>query len=178
LFRFSDNKDSPREYSFRGLDYYTQTTFEIISNDIGAQDALLGGGRYDGLIMSLGGKDTPAVGFAAGMERILLAINKNDNTKKTTLAIYIVCLENDALGSMQQIAKELRSLGLKVLLETLRRSVKAQMREANKCNADYAIIVGEQEQINNTVELKNLNDGNQETIDQKNLFAYFKSLTF
>ena len=162
----------------RGLDYYTQTTFEIISNDIGAQDALLGGGRYDGLIMSLGGKDTPAVGFAAGMERILLAINKNDNTKKTTLAIYIVCLENDALGSMQQIAKELRSLGLKVLLETLRRSVKAQMREANKCNADYAIIVGEQEQINNTVELKNLNDGNQETIDQKNLFAYFKSLTF
>tara|TARA_Y100001968_G_C18967802_1_gene530806 strand:- start:163 stop:420 length:258 start_codon:yes stop_codon:yes gene_type:complete len=66
LFRFSDNKDSPREYSFRGLDYYTQTTFEIISNDIGAQDALLGGGRYDGLIMSLGGKDTPAVGFAGG----------------------------------------------------------------------------------------------------------------
>ena len=162
----------------RGLDYYTQTTFEIISNDIGAQDALLGGGRYDRLITSLGGKNTPAVGFAAGMERILLAINKNDSNKKTTPIIYIVCVENDALGSMQKIAKDLRSLGLKVLLETLRRSMKAQMREANKCNANYAIIVGEQEQINNTVQLKNLSDGNQETIDQKNLFAYFKSLTF
>jgi histidyl-tRNA synthetase len=161
----------------RGLDYYTQTTFEIISNDIGAQDALLGGGRYDGLIMSLGGKDTPAVGFAAGMERILLAIN-NNTTNKTTPTIYIVCVENDAIGSMQKIAKDLRSLGLKVLLETLRRSMKAQMREANKCNANYAIIVGEQEQINKTVELKNLSDGNQETIDQKNLFNHFKSLTF
>ncbi len=162
----------------RGLDYYTQTTFEIISNDIGAQDTLLGGGRYDGLIMSLGGKDTPAVGFAAGMERILLAINKNYNNKKTTPTIYIVCIENDALGSMQQIAKGLRSLGLKVLLETLRRSMKSQMREANKCKANYAIIVGEQEQINKTVQIKNLSDGNQETINQKNLFNYFKSLTF
>ena len=79
---------------------------------------------------------------------------------------------------MQQIAKDLRSIGIKVLLETLRRSMKAQMRAANKCNANYAIIVGEQEQINKTVELKNLSDGNQETIDQKNLFNYFKSLTF
>jgi len=162
----------------RGLDYYTQTTFEIISNDIGAQNALLGGGRYDGLIMSLGGKDIPAVGFAAGMERILLATNKKETNKKTTPTIYIVCIENDALGSMQQIAKDLRRLGLKVLLETLRRSMKSQMREANKCNANYAIIVGEQEQINKTVQLKNLSDGNQETIDQKNLFDYFKSLTF
>ena len=67
----------------RGLDYYTQTTFEIISNDIGAQDALLGGGRYNGLIRSLGGKDTPAVGFAAGMERILLATNNNENSGRT-----------------------------------------------------------------------------------------------
>ena len=162
----------------RGLDYYTQTTFEIISNDIGAQDALLGGGRYDGLIMSLGGKNTPAVGFAAGMERILLAINKYDNSKNDAPTIYIVCVENGALGSMQQIAKDLRSLGIKVLLETLRRSMKAQMRAANKCNANYAIIVGQQEQINKTVELKNLSDGNQETIERKNLFNYFKSLTF
>ena len=162
----------------RGLDYYTQTTFEIISNDIGAQNALLGGGRYDNLIMSLGGKDTPAVGFAAGMERILLAINKNDSNKKKLPTIYIVCVENEAIGLMQQIAKDLRSLGLKVLLETLRRSMKAQMREANKCNANYAIIIGGQEQINKTVQLKNLSDGIQETIDQKNLFAYFKSLTF
>ena len=162
----------------RGLDYYTQTTFEIISNDIGAQDALLGGGRYDGLIESLGGKDTPAVGFAAGMERILLAIaglEKKENMKKI---IYMVCVEKDALGAVQQIAKELRKLDINVVLETLRRSIKAQMREANKCDADYAIIIGEEEHNQKTVQVKNLNDGNQKTINQTDLFNYFKSLTF
>ena len=161
----------------RGLDYYTQTTFEIISNDIGAQDALLGGGRYDGLIKSLGGKDTPAVGFAAGMERILLAISTNKDNEKTTPTIYIVCVEKDALGSVQKISKGLRSLGYNVLLETMRRSMKAQMREANRCDANFAVIVGEQENNEKTVQVKNLIDGNQETIDQKNLFNHFKSLT-
>ena len=162
----------------RGLDYYTQTTFEIISNDIGAQDALLGGGRYDGLIESLGGKDTPAVGFAAGMERILLAIDSLEENEKMKKIIYMVCVEKDALGAVQQIAKELRKLDVNVVLETMRRSMKAQMREANKCDADYAIIIGEEEHNQKTVQVKNLNDGNQKTINQTDLFNYFKSLTF
>ena len=162
----------------RGLDYYTQTTFEIISNDIGAQDALLGGGRYDGLIESLGGKDTPAVGFAAGMERILLAIDGLEEKENMKKIIYMVCVEKDALGAVQQIAKELRKLDINVILETLRRSIKAQMREANKCDADYAIIIGEEEHNQKTVQVKNLNDGNQKTINQTDLFNYFKSLTF
>ena len=162
----------------RGLDYYTQTTFEIISNDIGAQDALLGGGRYDGLIESLGGKDTPAVGFAAGMERILLAIDGLEEKENMKKIIYMVCVEKDALGAVQQIAKELRKLDINVVLETLRRSIKALMREANKCDADYAIIIGEEEHNQKTVQVKNLNDGNQKTINQTDLFNYFKSLTF
>ena len=161
----------------RGLDYYTQTTFEIISNDIGAQDALLGGGRYNGLIKSLGGKDTPAVGFAAGMERILLATNNNENSGRKIQTIYIVCVEEDVLNSVQKIARELRALNFMVLTETLRRSMKAQMREANKCNADLAIIIGEQEKNDKTVQVKNLNDGSQQTIEQKNIFEHFKSLT-
>ena len=161
----------------RGLDYYTQTTFEIISNDIGAQDALLGGGRYNGLIRSLGGKDTPAVGFAAGMERILLATNNNENSGRKIQPIYIVCVEEDVLNSVQKIARELRALNFMVLTETLRRSMKAQMREANKCNADLAIIIGEQEKNDKTVQVKNLNDGSQQTIEQKNIFEHFKSLT-
>ena len=161
----------------RGLDYYTQTTFEIISNDIGAQDALLGGGRYNGLIRSLGGKDTPAVGFAAGMERILLANNNNENSGRKIQTIYIVCVEEDVLNSVQKIARELRALNFMVLTETLRRSMKAQMREANKCNADLAIIIGEQEKNDKTVQVKNLNDGSQETIEQKNIFEHFRSLT-
>jgi len=162
----------------RGLDYYTQTTFEIISNDIGAQDALLGGGRYDGLIESLGGKDTPAVGFAAGMERILLAIDGLEEKENMKKIIYMVCVKKNALGAVQQIAKELRKLDINVVLETLRRSMKAQMREANKCDADYAIIIGEEEHNQKTVQVKNLNDGNQKTINQMDLFNYFKSLTF
>ena len=162
----------------RGLDYYTQTTFEIISSDIGAQDALLGGGRYNGLIRSLGGKDTPAVGFAAGMERILLATNNNENSGRKIQTIYIVCVEEDVLNSVQKIARELRALNFMVLTETLRRSMKAQMREANKCNADLAIIIGEQEKNDKTVQVKNLNDGSQQTIEQKNIFEHFKSLTF
>ena len=161
----------------RGLDYYTQTTFEIISNDIGAQDALLGGGRYNGLIKSLGGKDTPAVGFAAGMERILLANNNNENSGRKIQTIYIVCVEEDVLNSVQKIARELRALNFMVLTETLRRSMKAQMREANKCNADLAIIIGEQEKNDKTVQIKNLNNGSQQTIEQKNIFKHFKSLT-
>ena len=78
---------------------------------------------------------------------------------------------------MQKIAKGLRSLGYNVLLETMRRSMKAQMREANRCDANFAVIVGEQENNEKTVQVKNLIDGNQETIDQKNFFNYFKSLT-
>ena len=158
----------------RGLDYYTQTTFEIISNDIGAQDALLGGGRYDGLIESLGGKDTPAVGFAAGMERILLAIYGLEEKENMKKIIYMVCVEKDALGAVQQIAKELRKLDINVVLETLRRSIKAQMREANKCDADYAIIIGEEEHNQKTVQVKNLNDGNQKTIIRRTYLTISK----
>ena len=162
----------------RGLDYYTQTTFEISSKKIGAQDALLGGGRYDGLIKSLGGKDVPAVGFAAGMERILIATEGRKRTNKQLACIYIVCTDLSALGHLQQIAKNLRELGIKVIFETLRRSMKAQMREANKRNADYAIIVGEQEAIDKTAQLKNLSQGNQDTINQGEIISHFKSLTF
>ena len=162
----------------RGLDYYTQTTFEIISNDLGAQDALLGGGRYDGLIESLGGKDTAAIGFAAGMERILMALDDTVIIKKTTPTIYIVCVDKEALGPLQKLSRDLRKIGYKVLFETLRRSMRAQMRDANKYNANFAIIVGQQELLNKTIQLKNLSDDNQETIELKNVFNYFKSLTF
>ena len=162
----------------RGLDYYSHTTFEIISNNIGAQNALLGGGRYNKLIKSLGGKDTPAIGFAAGMERVLLAISDSKKIEKTKHIIHIVCIEPNALGSLQKLAKELRTLGLNVVLETMRRSMKAQMREANKCNADYVIIVGEEEYNQNTAQVKRLNDGKQKTIDQNKIFNHFKSLPY
>ena len=162
----------------RGLDYYTQTTFEISSKDLGAQDALLGGGRYDGLIKILGGKDTPAVGFAAGMERILIAAEKRERINNKILCVYAICTHDESIGSLQKSSEELRSLGIKVICETLRRSMRAQMREANKCGADFAIIIGEKEFVNNTIQVKNLSKGKQQSIKYQNLITYFKSLTF
>ena len=179
--QYLENLDIPYKINpllVRGLDYYTQTTFEISSQNIGSQDALLGGGRYDGLVNSLGGKDIPAVGFAAGMERILIAAEGRKRTNNQPLSAYIVCTDSGALGKLQHIAKNLRNLGIKVVFETLRRSMKAQMREANKGNADYAIIVGEQEFIDKTIQLKNLSEGNQDTISQDEVVSHFKSLTF
>ena len=161
----------------RGLDYYSQTTFEITSNDIGAQDALLGGGRYNSLVKSLGGKNIPAVGFAAGMERILIAA-KNTINKIDKKICYIVCLEPNALGSCHRIAQELRSIKINVILETLRRSLKSQLREANKSNAQYAIIIGKDEYAGKFAQIKNLENGNQEKIQQKQILSHFKSLTF
>ena len=112
------------------------------------------------------------------MERILIAADNRKRTDKQLSCIYIVCTDLSALGPLQQIAKNLRDLGIKVILETLRRSMKAQMREANKRSANYAIIVGEQEAIDKTVQLKNLNEGAQDTINQSELVSYFRSLTF
>ena len=162
----------------RGLDYYTQTTFEISSKDLGAQDALLGGGRYNGLIKALGGRNTPAVGFAAGMERVLIAAEKRERINNNNLCVYAICTHDESLGSLQKSSVELRKLGIKVICETLRRSIRAQMREANKCRADFAIIIGEEEFANKTIQVKNLSKGKQESIKYQNLITYFKSLTF
>ena len=131
----------------RGLDYYTRTTFEIKSNTLGAQDALCGGGRYDGLVEQLGGKSTPAVGFAAGMERIILALDGSLAENKTkSLDIYIVLIGNEAIKIGMVLASALRDEGgLCVITETLQRSMRAQMREANRLSANYCIIIGEDE---------------------------------
>lgn len=130
----------------RGIDYYTRTTFEITSTSLGAQDALLGGGRYDNLVEDLGGKPTPAIGFAAGMERILLAMGTMDeSTPINTTDIYMVNLDLTGLSVAIKLTQSLRQAGFDVQFETLRRSMKAQMREANRSGAKYAFILGETE---------------------------------
>ena len=162
----------------RGLDYYTQTTFEICSENLGAQDALLGGGRYNGLIGSLGGKDAPAVGFAAGMERVIIAAKNRKRISHKISIVYAICTNHEAMGILQNSAKQLRSIGYKVICETLRRSMRSQMRDANKSNADYVMIIGDDEFNSRTIQLKNLKNGEQEKIDLEKIISYFKSLTF
>ena len=162
----------------RGLDYYTQTTFEICSENLGAQDALLGGGRYNGLVGSLGGKDAPAVGFAAGVERVIIAAKNRKKISPKIPTIYAICTNDEAMGILQNSAKQLRNIGYKVICETLRRSMRSQMRDANKSNADYVMIIGDDEFNSRTIQLKDLKNGEQEKVDLEKIISYFKSLTF
>ena len=161
----------------RGLDYYTRTTFEITSSALGAQDALCGGGRYDGLVKTLGGKATPGIGFAAGMERILLAMGNFDSNINNT-QLYIVGLGDTVRPVVVKLAEDLRQNNIRTNFDPLRRSLKAQMREANKTDARYAILIGDQELESGEVELKDLSTGDQEKIALDKLVDHINSLPF
>jgi histidyl-tRNA synthetase len=128
----------------RGLDYYTRTTFEFISGGLGAQDAICGGGRYDNLVETLGGKLTPGIGFAAGMERILLSMNSDIKAANEKRVHVINLIESESSHALQ-VANQLREAGYQVTMDTLRRSLKAQMRDANRSGAVKAVIIGEEE---------------------------------
>ncbi len=161
----------------RGLDYYTRTTFEIISSKLGAQDALCGGGRYDKLAETLGGKQTPAVGFAAGFERILIAMDEVDTDQKIQAdKIYLIGLGDAVRPTMLKILGEARKAGLIMEFDSLRRSIKSQMREANKIGASLAIIIGDKELKDKSVQIKDLNNGQQESIPIDSIISYIKSL--
>ena len=160
----------------RGLDYYSRTTFEIISSSLGAQDSICGGGRYDGLVEIIGGKPTPGIGFAAGMERILMIIN--DANTKENIKIFIVGLGDSVRPIVAKLTNDLRHNNLSSECDMLRRSMRAQMREANKLGAKYAIIIGENELQQNQVQLKDLVSGKQKTIDMSSIVPHMTSLSF
>jgi histidyl-tRNA synthetase len=147
----------------RGLDYYTKTTFEIISGKVGSQSALCGGGRYDLLIEELGGKPTPGVGFAAGIERILLACEneKSFTLPDDSLDLYIVKLDNELSNVIFNASSFFRRANYSVDFDYLDRSVKAQMREANKLNARFVLFIGGDEYKSGYCNLKNMSTGDQ-----------------
>jgi len=150
----------------RGLDYYTKTTFEIVSGSVGSQSALCGGGRYDLLVEELGGKATPGVGFAAGMERILLACEneKSFSLENDYLDVYLIRIDSDLELEIANIASNLRRENFSCDYDYLNRSVKAQMREANKFNAKYVVFVGGDEYKQGELNVKNLSNGEQQLI--------------
>jgi len=159
----------------RGLDYYTRTTFEITSSALGSQDALCGGGRYDKLVEQLGGESTPAVGFAAGMERLLIVLDDSLKDIKKSTDIYMVILGEKALPLSMKIAQELREkLNLSVITEPSRRGMKAQMKEANRQKVKFAIILGNNEIENGVASVKNMNEGTQHEVELKNIQSFFK----
>jgi len=158
----------------RGLDYYTRTTFEITSNELGAQNAICGGGRYDELVENLGGKPTPGIGFAAGIERLLLA--SRSEHKPENIQIYIVGIGDSVRATLITLAENLRKNNFKTSFDYLRRSMKAQMREANKLGARYAIILGEDELKDKSVIIKDLSTSDQEKIALDLVEKHMKSL--
>lgn len=148
----------------RGLDYYCHTVFEFRSKELGAQDSFGGGGRYDGLFEQLGGKKTPAVGFAMGVERLILILDNLNNQSADSCDYYIACSNPEFIKIGLEIQKKLISRNFSVRIDLLRRSLKAQLREANKYNAKFVIIIGEEEIKRQSFVLKDMQSGTQREI--------------
>ena len=158
----------------RGLDYYTRTVFEFVSTDIGAQGTVCGGGRYNGLVSQLGGKDTPAVGFGCGLERLILVLENTNSLKaeKETSKIYIAPMGDNAKAKAIQIVDNLRSCGIKAETDLMNRSVKAQMKYANKIGVEYVVVLGNSELESGVVEIKDMANSSSDQIKIDEIIAY------
>ncbi len=149
----------------RGLDYYTRTTFELITDALGAQSAVGAGGRYDGLISQLGGPALPGIGFALGIERLVLLLQQqNTEPEAGTIDLFIVSLGEEAAEKGFWLCHRLRSLGLRVAMDHEGRSLKSQMKQANKSNSRFTLILGENELQKGEGTLKYMDSGEQETV--------------
>jgi len=159
----------------RGLDYYTKTAFEITSSHLGSQDALAGGGRYDLLVAELGGKPTPGVGFAAGIERAIMVLDKLGKAKyeHSGPVIFIAALDERSREWAFAQCSELRARGISAELDYLDRSVKAQLREANRLNAKFVVVIGENELQSGSAKLKNMSTGEERAISLARFSAEF-----
>lgn len=164
----------------RGLDYYTRTAFEIVGHDgLGAQNTLVGGGRYDGLSETLGGPPTKGFGFAFGLDRMVMALPEEE-TEKLRAAnapdVFIVFMGEAALNHAFIIARELRQSGISVALEFEDRKMKKAMAAANKARARYALIIGDDEITSEKYGLKNLETGEQESISLNQICVKLKGI--
>ncbi len=141
----------------RGLDYYSHTAFEITSNDLGAQATICGGGRYDGLVQQLGGPPTPAIGWALGMERLVLLLSKKGSSSSNIVPkFFVVCRGEKAESMSLIITRGLRSKNFSVELDLSGAAFSKQLKRANRCGARWAIIIGEEEANQQMITLKDL----------------------
>ncbi|MDD6563003.1 MAG: histidine--tRNA ligase [Veillonellaceae bacterium] len=161
----------------RGLDYYTKTAFEIKYPPLGAQSAVAGGGRYDGLIEEMGGNPTPAVGFATGLERLLLALESQNllPEKNRSVDAYVVALGEKAQAEGFKLLNSLRQQGLSAAMDFAGRSMKAQMKQANKLGAKYSVILGEDEIAEGVVMLRSMEDSSQAKVPMNQVAEKIKA---
>ncbi len=147
----------------RGLDYYTKTAFEFVSKDIGAQGTVCGGGRYDGLVEECGGPDTPGIGFGLGIERLILTLESQgiDIARPENMDIYVVNIGEDAGSKALEMVYRLRVSGISAECDHLNRSLRAQMKYADKMNARYTLVLGDEEIKNGSGYLKDMRTGEE-----------------
>ena len=160
----------------RGLDYYTRTVFEFVSTSIGAQGTVCAGGRYDGLIEQLGGNPTPAVGFAAGIERLLIVMEQSgvEIANDETPTVYIAGMDGDCREKAFALACALRKSGVKAEIDHMERSVKAQFKYADKIGAKYVAVIGGNELVEQRANVKSMTTGESESVAFADFVAYFK----
>ena len=153
-------------YIVRGLDYYCRTAFEFTAGGLGAQNAIGGGGRYDYLAEDIGGAATPGIGFALGMDRIMIALGAQNVTVPTSapVDVYLSVLGDAAMPVALRLAQELRESGVKTDLEFKGRGLRAQMRTANKLNARYVVMIGEDEINNAAATVRDMETGDQQSV--------------
>ena len=173
-------KSSGTEYRIdphivRGLDYYTRTVFEFIAEDIGAQSTICGGGRYDGLVKELGGPDMPAVGFAMGISRLILAMEQSGalDFEENVPELYIASMGDGAQLRAIEIVSDLRKNGICAECDIVGRSLKAQMKYADKIGARYTLILGDSELESGRAQLKNMSDSTQTEIALGDVASHF-----
>ncbi len=150
----------------RGLDYYTRTTFELLTTELGAQGAIGAGGRYDGLVHQLGGPDVPGIGFAMGMERLVMLLDQKKDRQELAagLDIFLVTLGETAAAKGFVLMQELRAGGLRVMMDHEGRSMKSQMKQADKMKAGHVLILGDDELVKDEALLKDMYSGSQEPV--------------
>ncbi len=158
----------------RGIDYYTKTTFEIVSSKLGAQDAILGGGRYDDMMKEFGGPDICGIGFALGMERLLSVV---PTTKQKESFLYLAYLGDEPKRAGMILAQFLRKEGVECLMEYKEKSLKNQMSRANKLGAGWALIIGDDEVKKGKYQVKNMVTGQQTECSQEEILSVLKKKT-
>jgi histidyl-tRNA synthetase len=162
----------------RGFDYYTRTVFEVLDNNIGAQSAILGGGRYDNLVEELGGPPTPAVGMGVGMERLILAMEANGISfpAEERPTIYALALDEASISAMFDLVQNLRGAMIAVEFECRPRSVKAGLKAATRVGAKHALIMGSNELDRQIVQWKNLDSGEQKELPTAQVADSFRGI--
>ncbi len=149
----------------RGLDYYTRTAFEITTQSLGAQNAVTGGGRYDGLVQMLGGPNISGIGFAIGFDRLISMIPDADGQDAKRPNIFIAALGDKAQSFAFSLCNTLRLAGIRAEMDFSNRSLKSQMKRSNKLNCSHTLIIGEKEMEKGAAQLRNMGDGTQESVD-------------